>query len=46
MTDIGQHFHLDDHPATLALLAAVLEPSRRRHDTLTEIGYELTEHGA
>jgi hypothetical protein len=46
MTNRGQHLHLDDHPAALALLAAVLEPSRRRHDTLTEIGYGPTEHGA
>lgn len=44
MTPDGVHLHLDDHPATLELLAALF--SRRGDRDTARLGYEATEHGA
>lgn len=40
------HLHLEDYPATLALLADLLEPKRYDPVWLADAGYEPTEHGA
>lgn len=46
MTEPGHHLHLDDYPATLALLTAVFQPKLHDRDGLADIGYQPTEHGA
>ena len=42
----GVHVHLDDHPDTLRLLAALFERKMGDPVGLAEIGYEPTAHGA
>lgn len=40
----GVHLHLDDYPATIELLRALL--GGRDPDRVAEIGYQPSEHGA
>jgi len=44
MSEIGEHYHLDDYPAMLRLLSQLLGHRSDRDDDRQ--GYRPTEHGA